>query len=115
MSKTKKQKKRKALDTTLLSSEENILIKSLLENLHDMDPSRFVEQIPSPEVARVLLKQLPPEHPKTVSILSAIGEAFGEKRVQKEIKRTLFRLKQKGIPIPEPGHPEKSLTTFTPG
>jgi hypothetical protein len=108
LSKTKKQKKRKALDTAVLSSEENILIKSLLENLHDIDPSKIVEQIPSPEVARVLVKQLRSEHPKTVSLLSAIGEAFGEKSVQKEIKRALFRLKQKGMVIPEAAHPEKA-------
>ena len=107
MSKTKKQKKKKAPDKTVLSSEENILLKSFLENLHDIDPSKIRDQFESPEVARALVKQLPSGHPKTVPILSEIGKAFAEKNVQKEIKRAFFRLKQRGVPIPEAGHPEK--------
>ena len=75
-----------------------------------MDPPKIMQQIQSPEVARALVKQLPSKHPKTVSLLSAIGEAFGEKSVQKEIKRAFFRLKQKGIPIPEAEQPEKALS-----
>ena len=107
MSKAKKQKKKKAPDMAVLSSEENILIKSLLENLHDIGPSKIREQIESPEVARALVKQLPPEDPQTVPILSEIGKAFAEKSVQKEIKRAFFRLKQRGVPIPEAEHSEK--------
>ena len=92
----------------MLSSEENVLIKSVLENVDDIDPSKIREQIPSPEVARVLVKRLPAEHPKTVFLLAAIGEVFAEKNVQKEIKRALFKLKQKGVHVPEKENAEKT-------
>lgn len=109
LSKKKKQKKRKTSCTTVLSCEENSLIESVLKNIHDIDPSRIEEQIQSPEIARVLVKRLPAEHPKTISLLTAIGEAFAEKNVQKEIKRALFKLKQRGVHVPEKEQAEKTL------
>ncbi len=108
LSKKKKEKKKKAPDTTLLSPEEEVRLKTLLENLQDIDPTKIEEQIQSPEVAQALVKKLPSEHPNTVTLLAAIREAFEQKSVQKEIKRALFRLKRQGVQIPEAGQPEKT-------
>lgn len=108
MSKKKKQKKKKAPDSNLLSAEDQVRLKALLDNFQDIDPTKIEEQIQSPEVAHALLKKLPSEHPKTVAILSAIRETFDQKNVQKEIKRTLFRLKRKGVHVPEADHPAKT-------
>ena len=100
MSKKKKEKKKKTPDTSSLSPEEKVHLKTLLENFQDIDPTKIEEQIQSPEVAYALVKKLPSEHPKTVTILSAIREIFDQKNVQKEIKRALFRLKRKGVHVP---------------
>lgn len=108
MSKKKKQRKKKAPEKTLLSPEEEVRLKTLLENLQDIDPTKIGEQIQSPEVAQALLKKIPPEHPNTVPILVSIREAFDQKGVQKEIKRALFKLERKGVQIPEADQPEKT-------
>lgn len=101
MSKKKRQKKKKVPETTQLSSEDQVRLTTLLDSVQDLDPSQVVEQIKSPDVACSLVKKLPIEHPKTVTLLTAIREAFDQKPVQKEIKRALFRLKQKGVHVPE--------------
>jgi hypothetical protein len=107
LSKKKKQKKKKAPDKPLLSAEQEIRLKTLLENIQDIDPTRIEEQIQSPEVAQALVKKMLPEHPNTVTILASIREAFEQKNVQKEIKRALFKLERKGFQIPEADQPEK--------
>ncbi len=108
MSKKKTQKKKKAPDKPLLSAEEEIRLKTLLENLQDIDPTKIEEQIQSSEVAQALVKKMPLEHPNTVTILASIREAFDQKSVQKEIKRALFKLERKGVRIPEADQPEKT-------
>ncbi len=108
MSKKKPQKKKKAPDKPLLSAEEEIRLKTLLENLQDIDPTKIEEQIQSSEVAQALVKKMPLEHPNTVTILTSIREAFDQKSVQKEIKRALFKLERKGVRIPEADQPEKT-------
>jgi hypothetical protein len=48
-----------------------------------------------------LLESLPLDSPETVNVVAAIQEAFDHKGVQKAAKRTIFKLKQRGISIPE--------------
>jgi hypothetical protein len=108
LSKKKTQKKKKAPNKPLLSAEEEIRLKTLLENLQDIDPTKIEEQIQSSEVAQALVKKMPLEHPNTVTILAGIREAFDQKSVQKEIKRALFKLERKGVRIPEADQPEKT-------
>jgi hypothetical protein len=108
LSKKKKRRKKKAPEKTLLSAEEEVRLKTLLENLQDIDPTKIEEQVRSSEVAQALLKKIPPEHPNTVPILVSIREAFDQKGVQKEIKRAVFKLERKGVQIPEADQPEKT-------
>jgi hypothetical protein len=108
VSKKKKQKKKKVPQTALLSSEEEVRLKTLLENLEDIDPAKIEEQIQSPAMAQVFVKKIPPEHPNIVTLLTAIREALDQKSVQKEIKRARFKLERKGVHIPEEERQEKA-------
>lgn len=108
VSKKKKQKKKKAPQTSLLSPEDEVRLKTLLETLKDIDPAKIKEHIQSPAVAEALVKRLPPEDPNTVPLLVAIRQAFNQKSVQKEIKRARFKLERKGIQIPEEEQEEKA-------
>jgi len=98
--KKKRPKKRKSQDLLKLSPEEEIALNSLLENLKDINLSTIDQQIPSPQLARALLERLSVDDPGSADIILAIKDAFDEKIVQKTIKKTFFRFKQKLITFP---------------
>ncbi|MBW1767260.1 MAG: hypothetical protein JRJ65_09455 [Deltaproteobacteria bacterium] len=102
MSKKKRPKKRKPCDFPLLSSEEEIFLNTLLENPKNINLSNINKQIPSPELAQALVEKLPSGDSETVKLILAIREVFTQKNVQKAVKKTIFRLKQRGLFIPEP-------------
>ena len=103
MSKKRTARKRKptAIPSVPLSSEDESLLSSLLANLTKIDPSRIRDQIPRPEVAQALLERLLLDSPEAVALVTTIQEAFDHKGVQKAVRRTIFKLKQRGISIPE--------------
>ena len=103
MSKKRTARKRKTagIHSVSLSSEDKDLLRSLLENLARIDTSRIRSQIPRPELAQALVESVPLNSPETLTLVTAIQEAFGHKGVQKAVKRTIFKLKQRGISIPE--------------
>ena len=101
MGKKKRQKKRKFQDLPKLSSEEESSLNSLLENLKDINLNNIDQQITSPQLARALLERLSVDDPGSADIILAIRDAFDEKIVQKTIKKTFFRFKQKGITFPD--------------
>jgi hypothetical protein len=107
--KEKRTRKRKPDDQLLLTPEEESLLTSLLETLKDIDAARIEEQITDPRIAQALIERLPPEDPETPKMVVALRDAFRQKRVQKAIKKTLFRMRQKGIHIPEP-EPAENLS-----
>ena len=47
------------------------------------------------------MEKLPLNAPEINSLISAIGETFDQKDVKKAIKKVLFKLRQKGIQVPE--------------
>ena len=100
MDKKKRPKKRKSQDLPKLSSEEEIVLNSLLGNLKDINLNNIDQQISSPQLACALIDRLPIDAPETTDIILSMREAFDEKTVQKAIKKTIFRLKQKGITFP---------------
>jgi len=102
VSKKKRPKKRKPCDFPLLSSEEEIFLNTLLENPKNINLSNINKQIPSPELAQALVEKLPSGDSETVKLILAIREVFTQKNVQKAVKKTIFRLKQRGLFIPEP-------------
>ncbi len=48
--------------------------------------------------------------PACVEALAALDAASSDKLVRKEIKRSLYRLEQRGLPIPQPASPKPALT-----
>jgi hypothetical protein len=99
MKKSKKTEKT-AVDSAL-TPEEQGLLDLLLTDLSRVDPSRLAEMGRSPEFAKALVERLPVTDLETPRILLALRSSFHEKNVAKAIKRVAFRLKQKGIVLPQ--------------
>ena len=101
MAKRKKPKKKKPHPPSLLSPEQQTQVTSLLKNLQNLTRSNVYEQIPSPELAQVFVERLPTHDPEAVPALLTVREAFPQKSVQKAIKKTIFKFKQRGISHPD--------------
>ena len=84
-----------------LTSEEQGLLEVLLRDLSGLEPSRLSEQAVSPPLAEALVERLPITDSQTPRILLGLRSSFQEKSVQKAIKKAIFKLKQKGIALPE--------------
>ncbi|EFK97155.1 hypothetical protein LDC_0797 [sediment metagenome] len=84
-----------------LNPEEHKLLDGLLAELSRLDPCLLAERIPGPQVAAALAEKLPADDPAAPGILLGLRSLFHEKAVQKAIKKAAFRLRQKGILLPE--------------
>ena len=100
MVKKKKQKKNKQQNTSLLSAGEVKQLDALLENTNKIDIQNLDEQIQNPQFMQVLVEKLPSDNPKILQVVLAIRDAYPDKNVQKAVKKTLFKLKQRGVQIP---------------
>jgi len=103
MSKSKKTKK--GSGASLLTPEEQRSLDALLGDLSQLDPSRLADQTPGPHFAEALVEKLPTGDPETPRILLGLRTLFHEKSLQKAIKKAAFRLRQKGIVLPEQQDP----------
>ena len=101
MGKKRKPKKKRPYPVSVLSQEQETQLKAFLENPKDIDLENLGEQIPTPEIAQALVERLPSNEPDAINILLALKEAFPQRIVQKAIKKTVFRFKQKGLSHPE--------------
>ena len=108
MGKRKKQKKKKPHDSPVLTLEEENLLSSFLEDRKNIDLSIIKDQIQSPQLAQALVEKLPVDDPETLNQVLAIRETFSQKNVQRAVKKTIFRLKQKGISVPGPDSLKKT-------
>ncbi len=97
----KHQQKKKTTQGALLAPADQARLHLLLENIPDLTPSTAAERLSSPQLAVSFLEMIPPESPGTVDLVLAIKEAFPQKEVQKAARKMLFRLKQRGIEVPE--------------
>lgn len=109
MAKKKKPKKKKPDPSSLLSQEQQTQLSSLLKNFKNLNSANVNEQIPGPELAQAFIERLPIQDSEAVPALLAVREAFPQKKVQKAIKKTIFKFKQKGISHPDL-EPEKGPT-----
>jgi len=98
--KKKKPRKKKIHPSPFLSEEQETQLISLLNNFKEIRSSRIHEQIPSPELAQAFVDRLPNDDPEAIHTLLAIREAFPQKNVQKAVRKTVFRFKQRGISHP---------------
>ena len=101
MLKRKRAKKKRPHNSPSLSPEEEVLLNSLLEDLRNIGLDRLDEQIPSPQLAHALVERIPADDPGFVDLLLAIRDAFDQKEIQKAIKKTIYRFKQRGIALPD--------------
>jgi hypothetical protein len=98
---SKSKKIRKTAGDPLLTPQEHQLLDVLLGDLGQVDPSRLAQEASAPKLAEALAERLPVTDPQTPRILAGLRSLFHEKSVAKAIKRAAFRLKQKGIVLPE--------------
>ena len=98
MRRNKKPKKKKTNHPSLMKSEET-LVTSLLEDFKNVDPAEIVARIPHSHLAGIFLGRLPLDNELPVPLLLALDEAFKDKKLHKLVKRILFRLRQKGVPV----------------
>jgi hypothetical protein len=108
VSKKKRTKKKKNQDLLKLSPEEEIALDSLLENLNHINLNNINQQLTSPQLASALVERLSVDDSGSADIILAIRDAFNEKIVQKAIKKTIFRFKQKGITFPDLEPPKET-------
>jgi len=94
-------KPKKKSGAPALNPEEHKLLDVLLADLSQLDPALLAERIPNPRVAEAIAKMLPSDDPATPKILLGLRFLFHEKPVQKAIRKAAFRLRQKGIILPE--------------
>jgi hypothetical protein len=99
MSKSKKTKR--SAGPSLLTPEEQGLLDALLGDLSRVDPSRLAEEASGPRFAEALVERLPVTDPQTPRILLGLRSSFQEKSVHKAIKKAAFRLRQRGIVLPD--------------
>jgi len=108
--KPKKKSRKKTASNPSLRPEEKILLESLLQNIKTESPEDILEKIPTPEMARALALNLPPDGETTLSLLLSLNKAFERKDVQKAVKRALFKLRSKGVAVPDRLDGEGSLS-----
>lgn len=101
MAKRKKPKKKKPHTASLLSQEQQTQLTTLLKNFKNLSNANVNERIASPELAQAFVERLPTQDPEALPPLLAVREAFPQKNVQKAIKKTIFKFKQKGISLPD--------------
>ncbi len=111
MGKKRKPKKKRPYPVSVLSQEQETQIKALLENLRDIDLDNLDKLISTPEIAQALVERLSFDESDAIKILLAFKEAFPQRTVQKAIKKTVYRFRQKGLSFPELG-PTKGSQVF---
>lgn len=98
---SRKHQKKSAHPDRALPPDEQVRLDSLLENLSRVDPSAVGDQLGSPRLAASFIEKIPLEEPGAVTLVLAVQGAFPQKEVQKAAKKILFRLKQRGVSVPE--------------
>lgn len=96
----KKKKSRVPTKTSSpLTTKEALHIEGLLSKPEKLSPSLIQEALTSPPMALAFLEKLPLHLPQIVSLVSSVRASFPQKEVQRAVKKTTFRLKQKGVSL----------------
>lgn len=108
---SKKHLKKSAKDLTSLPPEEADRLRSILEDPSPLDPASVADRIRTEAVALAFIEKIPLETPRILEIVQAVQQAFPRKDIQKAAKKTLFRLKQRGVEVDRKG--EEGPSVFT--
>ncbi len=106
MGRKKKHKKKKPLLLTVLTPEEERAVTSILQKCENADPAELVAGIPDARHALAVIERVCMSEVPSIPLLLAVKDGFQDKQVQKEVKRALFKLKQRGLPVEEFTKPE---------
>jgi hypothetical protein len=97
----KKKSAQKTPSSSELSADDNALLDSMIESVETMDKDAIPSRQLSPQLAAALVERLPLDSSRTPELLECIAKIYQQKEVKKAVKRTLFKLKQRGFAIPD--------------
>lgn len=95
----KKHSKKRPAGALCFTPEEETRLRSILEDSPPIDLSDVRRRVHDPRLAQALLERLPLERVDAADLVLALKGAFPEKPVQKEAKRAIFRLRQRGVAV----------------
>jgi hypothetical protein len=97
----KKKSVQKTQSPSELSADDKALLDSMIESVETIDKDTIPSRHLSPQLAAALVERLPLESARTPELLECIAKIYQQKEVKKAVKRTLFKLKQRGFAIPD--------------
>lgn len=97
--KRKKKPKKKLPPLAQLTQEEEAFVASLLEDFRNIDPPEIVARVTNSRVALILAERLPLDDESPIPLLLALKDSFEDKQVRRAVKRALFKLKKRGVPV----------------
>lgn len=100
MQRKRKTKGTSGLRAPALNPEQMAVLSSLLDRYRTLAPETLVSEIPSPTVAQALVEGVATDDPATPALLVLLGKAFHQRTVLKAIRKTVFKMRQKGISVP---------------
>ena len=113
MGKKKKAKKR-SQSSLALTPDEISLVTSLIEDMDQLSPEALIIKLNSTKIASAFVERLPLEKGRALHLAQAIALAFQDKLVHKTVRKFFFKLKAKGIDIPELETKDKARAVLSP-
>lgn len=108
----KKQPKKKGTICSSLSSSEQAIVFSALQDLQDKDPSQILSIISEPRLAQRFIEGLPLNNETSIPLLLEFHKAFTDKNTRKAVSRAIFKLKRKGVPVDDYFDKEDNVTSI---
>jgi len=99
MVRSKQMKKKKGGYTLKLDPQKENFTASLLKTVQEVGVAEAVSAVDDVRQAQALVETLPLDHPSAMEVVKALSDKFPEKPIQKAIRRVLYRLKKKGVPV----------------
>ena len=97
----KKKSPQKKKSVAELSADDKALLESMIESIETMDKDIIPSRHLSPQLAAAFVERLPLASIRTPELLEGIAKAYQEKEVRKAVRRSLFKLKQRGVAFPD--------------
>jgi len=107
--KRKHKPKKKPFRPSPLTQEQETFVASLIGDYKNADPAETVAKLPDSSHALILAERLPLDDESSIPLLMALKEGFENKEVRRAVKRAVFKLKKRGIPLGE-AYSEKAET-----
>lgn len=97
--KRKKKPKKKSPPVAVLTPEEDAVVRFIIEGFRDIDATEIVSRVTNSRVALILAERLPLDDESSVPLLLALKDGFEDKQVRRAVKRALFKLRKRGVPV----------------